>query len=125
MKKLMLFISAILATGCMVSKCNAQKKEIVTASSNGIVVTDEVRLNQLGLDRKIDLSKGEQFTEQEWQQYLKTMAPYVKEFFKRDSAHQKFVINTITPHLMKGDTIVNGSLKFEGDKATWKVKPKK
>jgi len=101
------------------------QKSITTASSSGIVVTNEVRLNQLGLDRKIDLSKGEQFTEREWQRYFKQMAPYVKEFFKRDSAHQKFIQNTILPWLMPGDTVVEKSLIVKESEISWKLKPKK
>ena len=77
----------------------------------GITVTDEVRLNQLGLDRKIDLSKGEQFTEKEWQEYYKQMAPYVKMFFKRDSSHSKWLNNTLIPHLNPGDTVDRTEIK--------------
>lgn len=32
-----------------------QKKTITTASSAGITVTDDVRLNQLGLDKKVNI----------------------------------------------------------------------
>jgi len=99
-----------------------QKKSVV-ASSNGITVTDDIRLQQLGLDRKIELSKGEQFTEKEWQEYYKQMAPYVKQFFKRDSAHQKFIQNTVTPYLMPGDSIQ--SINIKETEINLKLKPKK
>ena len=103
--------------------CVAQKNQITTASASGIIITDDVRLNQLGLDRKIDLSKGEQFTEKEWQEYSKQMLPYVKQYFQRDSLHRKFLENTIRPWLAPGDTLE--SWRMVDGEILLKLKPKK
>ncbi len=71
----------------------------------------------------IPLSKGEQFTEKEWQEYSKQMLPHVKIYFKRDSSHQKFISNTATPYLMAGDTVQ--SFKITDKEILLILKPKK
>ncbi len=71
----------------------------------------------------IPLSKGEQFTEKEWQEYSKQMLPHVKMYFKRDSSHQKFISNTASPYLMAGDTVQN--FKITDKEILLILKPKK
>lgn len=99
------------------------KKELstgtTTVSEFGIVKQMESFLNQ----KTILFSKGEAFTEKEWQDYRKQVLPIVKEFFKRDSSHNKFLSNTVAPHLVVGDSIESYSTTLEG--IVLKLKSKK
>lgn len=91
---------------------------------SGITVTDEVRLNQLGLDRKIDLSKGEQLTIKQHEEDVKRYAPILRAFLKRDSVYNyMFLQNTISPHLNVGDTLQTYEIK--NNQIFLKLKPKK
>lgn len=111
-----------LFTLLLISVCSfafGQAKSVTVTGTKALL--DELA-NQ-SLERKIDLSKGEQFTEKEWQEYYKAMAPHVKMFFKRDSAHNKFLQNTIVATLLPGDTIQE--YKISSDYITLKLKPKK
>lgn len=104
-----------------------QKKDI-TAKSNGITVTDEVRLNQLELDRKVELSKGEALQQKDWEEFLiqfkKEEIDRQKYFRQRDSTHTVFLRYTVTPYLNAGDSIAE--FKQSQKEFTWKqFKPKK
>jgi len=70
------------------------------------------QLNDLLIFTKsIPLSEGEKFTMREHKEYVKQMAPYVKEFFKRDSVNRKLISNTVIPHLLPGDTVESYEVK--------------
>lgn len=118
-----------LLTLLFISVCSiafSQKKDI-TASSSGITVTDEIRLQQLGLDRKVELSKGESLQQKDWEDFVRQFQLEeklrAKYFHQRDSTHQVFLRYTVSPYLNPGDTVVefNESPK----EFTWKLKPKK
>lgn len=66
------------------------------------------------LEKTILFSKGEAYTEKEWQDYRQRMLPLVKDFFKRDSSHNKFLSNTVAPNLSPGDSIESYSITLEG-----------
>ena len=130
----------ILLTLLLISICPiafGQKKD-VTASSNviaikcapcpGIAVTDDIRLQQLGLDRKVELSKGEAFQQKDWEDFVKQ---FQKEeidrqryFRQRDSTHTVFLRYTVSPYINPGDSIAE--FKQSQKEFTWKqFKPKK
>jgi len=91
---------------------------------SGITVTDEIRLEQLGLLKKIPLSKGELLTIQQHEEDIKRNDPAIKAFFKRDSVYQNmFLPNTITPYINQGDTLQ--SWEKVGNEIHLKFKPKK
>lgn len=98
-----------LLTLLFISVCSiafGQKKTITTASSAGIIITDEVRLNQFGLDRKFELSKGELLTIQQHEEDFKRNGPAVRDFLRRDSIYRnQFLPNTISPYINQGDTL--------------------
>lgn len=73
--------------------------------------------------RKIILSLGEMLTIKEHKNYVKQMAPYVKEFFMRDSVNRKFLNNTISPYLQPGDTLESYTINEKEILLT--LKPKK
>lgn len=132
MKTLLLILVCSMAFG--------QKKKLTTGTTNhdgitvecapcpGITVTDEVRLNQLGLDRKIDLSKGEALQQKDWEEFVKQFQiediMRRKYFLQRDSLHNVFLRYTVSPYINPGDSVAefNQSQK----EFTWKeFKPKK
>src|SRR6478736_7871311 len=80
--------------------------------SQGITVTDDVRLEQLGLLKKIPLSKGELRTIQQHEIDLKQTEEMLKRFKQRDSIYQNmFIYNTVSPHIEKGDTLESWGFK--------------
>jgi hypothetical protein len=88
--------------------------------SQSITVTDEIRLEQLGLLKKIPLSKGELLTIQQHEQDLKQ----AKQIRLRDSIYQViFLPNTIVPYINQGDTLQ--SWKKVGNEFHLIFKPKK
>jgi len=92
--------------------------------SQNITVTDEIRLEQLGLLKKIPLSKGELLTIQQHEEDLKRNGPAIKSFFKRDSVYQyMFLNNTISPYINQGDTLERWDKV--GNEIHLKFKPKK
>ena len=92
--------------------------------SKEITVTDDVRLEQLGLLKKITLSKGELLTMQQHEQDLKQTEYVLKKYKQRDSVYQyMFLNNTISPYINPGDTLE--SWKKEGNEIHLKFKPKK
>ena len=89
-----------------------------------ITVTDEMRLEQLGLLKKFILSKGELLTIQQHEEDIKRNGPAIKAFFRRDSVYQNmFLPNTITPYINQGDTLE--SWNKVGNEIHLKFKPKK
>lgn len=118
-----------LLTILLLSVCSmAFGQKDVTAKATGIIVTDEVRLNQLGLDRKVELSKGEALQQKDWEEFLKQFqkenVERQKYFKQRDSTHQIFLQYTVTPYLNPGDSIAE--FKQSQKEFTWKqFKPKK
>lgn len=100
------------------------KKELSIGTSTvqgfSTVKQSEKFLNQ----KTILFSKGEAFTEKEWQEYNKQMLPYVKQYFARDSTHKKFVNNTVIPHLVQGDSVESYSITLEGIVLKLKTKKK-
>lgn len=116
-----------------------QKKKLTTGTTNhdgitvecapcpGITVTDDVRFNQLGLDRKIDLSKGEALQQKDWEEFLKQFQKEEierqKYFHQRDSTHTVFLRYTVTPYLNAGDSIAE--FKQSQKEFTWKQFKKK
>src|SRR6478609_5687044 len=119
-----------LLTLLLISICSmafGQKKDI-TASSVGITVTDEIRLQQLGLDRKVELSKGESLQQKDWEDFLsqfqKEELQRQKYFKLRDSLHSVFIRYTVIPYINSQDSIAN--FKQSEKEFTWKqFKPKK
>lgn len=114
----------ILFTLLFISVCSFASGQTKTVTATGTKSLFDELVNQ-SLERKFDLSKGEQFTEKEWQEYYKAMAPHVKMFFKRDSAHNKFLQNTIVPNLLTGDTIQEYKMSSDFKEIILKLKPKK
>ena len=112
----------------LISVCAIGQKKDITASSGGITVTDEIRLQQLGLDRKVELSKGEAFQQKDWEDFVKQ---FQKEeidrqryFRQRDSTHTVFLRYTVSPYINPGDSIAE--FKQSQKEFTWKqFKPKK
>lgn len=108
---LLLLIASLICFGQKKSKKKFDnvEKSITTASSAGITVTDDIRLHQLGLDIKIELSKGESLQQKTWERF-------VKQFQKEDSIrkkiwderelfHNNFINYTATPYIPNGDTV--------------------
>jgi len=92
--------------------------------SQGITVTDDIRLEQLGLLKKIPLSKGELLTMQQHEQDLKQVEGVIKSFKLRDSVYvNMFLNNTISPYINQGDTLENWDKV--GNEIHLKFKPKK
>lgn len=111
----------------MLSVCSFGQKKDITASSNGITITDDIRLQQLGLDRKLELSKGEALQQKDWEEFVKQFQSEekfrAKYFHQRDSTHQVFLNYTVIPYLNLGDTVID--FKQSQKEFTWKLKPKK
>lgn len=111
----------------LISICSFGQKTITTASSAGITVTDEVRLNQLGLDRHVDFSKGEALQEKDWQNFKKAFESddqaRHKYYRQRDSTHVIFINYSVSSYIMPGDTVESYEVTEKG--INWKLKPKK
>jgi len=108
---ILLFISISVA-------CLGQNKKEITTTAKATVEASNANIKPVNptfsLEKTIIFSKGEAFTEKEWQDYRKQMLPLVKQFFQRDSVHNKFLGNTVAPHLMPSDTIETYSVTSEG-----------
>ena len=92
--------------------------------SQNITVTDEIKLEQLGLLKKIPLSKGELLTMQQHEQDLKQTEYVLKKYRQRDSVYvNMFLNNTISPYINQGDTLE--SWDKVGNEIHLKFKPKK
>lgn len=96
--------------------CSGQnKKELIASAKKAIeenpdIISVEIAGQSAKEHRTIPLSLGEQLTIKNHKEYIKQMAPYVKQFFKRDSVNQVFLNNTISPYLSVGDTVETYSI---------------
>ena len=70
----------------------------------------------------IKLSPGEQLTWRQHQEIVKQTLPIVKFYFKHDSINTQFINNTLSPYLVKGDTVLGWEIV--GDELKYRLKPK-